>query len=151
MHHFSPAGGSSIMGPVGSTRDGFSFSNFPTSHSGQQALECSEELGRFRSAPLSAIDDTDTPLRAELLGEAHALVGLKDSDLEVISALNTLSNSPAKFLSPQKRPSEELSQEEVKPRPRESKMSLFAAVVGAVDKKQETSDAAPAAKKQKKS
>ena len=38
-----------------------------------------EELGRFRSAPLSTINDPHTPLRAELLGEAH---GLKDSDLE---------------------------------------------------------------------
>jgi hypothetical protein len=135
VHHFSPAGGSSIMGPIGSTRDGFSFSNFPTSHSGQQALDCTY--------------DTDTPLRAELLGEAHALAGLKDSDLEVISALTTLSNSPAKF-PPPKRSAEELSQVDVKSKPRESKMSLFAAVVGSVDKKQETTwDAAPAAKRQK--
>jgi len=56
--------------------------------------------------------------------------GLKSTDLDAISALNSLSNLPAKFL--EKWPVSDMSKEE-KGKPNTTKKSLFEAVVGGVE------------------
>jgi hypothetical protein len=59
--------------------------------------------------------------------------GLKATDLDAISALNSLSNSPAKFF--QKRHATEMSKEE-RDKADGIKQSLFAAVVGGIELKE---------------
>lgn len=125
---FSP-GMHSLNMSTGHTQDGFEFTNLEISDRSRQAFaEGNNQRGQIGSG-----SQPPTPSPAEIFEEAH---GLREGDLEAISALNSLSNSPARYLTKRPASQRDGEGEQASLDLEGTKMSLFAAVVGGIEKKE---------------
>jgi hypothetical protein len=132
LKHFSPAPLHSPEGGVHSLMMGGVPTNdyelYPLefTDASRQALE--DSAGASQPAGTS---NPGSPSNAA--GMFHGSHDLKATDLDAISALNSLSNSPAKYF--QKRPSSDVTKDE-KDKSDTTKQSLFDAVVRGVEQKE---------------
>ena len=129
---FSPAAINSMMfGPGVTGADDYDLLPLELTEASRQALEDND--GSAKPMPLSSPSHPHTPSNVDMFHDSSH--GLKATDLDAISALNSLSNSPAKFL--RKRPSSAMGGSEGADNQSSSgSKSLFAAVVGGVEKKE---------------
>lgn len=126
---FSPAAMNSFM--FGSSvADATDYDLYPTLELTDASRQALEQNGGTPSKhmPFSALPHTPSNANVDLFGH------LKATDLEAISALNSLSNSPAKYLDKRKA-SDDIDDGNGRSNSSTSK-SLFAAVVGGVEKKE---------------
>jgi hypothetical protein len=121
---FSPAAINSMMfGPGVANTDDYELYPLEFTEESRQALE--EDNTGSKTMPLSTLSHPHTPSNADIFHD--------HSTLEAISALNSLSNSPATFL--KKRPAGDMaSSSDGGNGPSSVSQSLFAAVVGGVEK-----------------
>jgi hypothetical protein len=125
---FSPAALNSMMGfvPGAEHADDYDLYALELTEASRQALE--EDQGRNKTMPLSTLSHPHTP-------STNADIFHDHGTLEAISALNSLSNSPAKSL--KKRPVNDMaSSSDGGTGQSSAPQSLFAAVVGGVEKKE---------------
>jgi hypothetical protein len=132
---FSPGVNSLLMPPNGASMDGFDYCNLEISDRSHQAFN----EGTSATTPLKSFPTMPPPTHGHPLTPSRALFqdtnSLMASDFDAITALNSLSNSPARALL-RKPTSQTVSAPEDKPR---QKRSLFARVVGGVEDKRKNS------------
>ena len=102
----------------------FRYSDFQISELSQKRFGQFEAHATAKNPPNDPNPPPSTPSKNSLFGEQ-----LMETDLEAISALNSLSNSPFR---PQKKPDSEVKESKTEP-----KKSLFATVVGGLKEKKE--------------
>jgi hypothetical protein len=122
---FSPAAINSMMfGPGVANTEDYELYPLELTEESRQALE--EDNAGSKTMPLSTLSHPHTPSNADIFHD--------HSTLEAISALNSLSNSPATFL--KKRPAGDMAPSSSDEGNGQSSVSqsLFATVVGGVDK-----------------
>ena len=122
----SPGPLHSLMGGVDSHHDYAELCPLELTEASRQALEGNACV----SGKPSGTSLPPTPSNTDLFHDTH---GLKSTDFEAISALNSLSNSPAKFL--KKRSASDMAKD-ANGGSATAKQSLFAAVVGGVEQKE---------------
>jgi hypothetical protein len=124
---FSPAAIHSMMayGHGVAHPDDYELDPLEFTEESRQALE--GDQGRYKTTPLSTLSHPQSP-------STHSEIFHDHGTLEAISALNSLSNSPAKFL--KKRPVNDAASSSDGGNNGQSgaSQSLFAAVVGGVEK-----------------
>lgn len=120
---FSPAAINSMMLGGGANTDDFALYPFELTEESRQALE--EDNHGSKTMPLTSLSHPHTPSNVDIFHD--------HSTLEAISALNSLSNSPATFL--RKRPAGDMASSSDGGNGQSSvSQSLFDAVVGGVEK-----------------
>jgi hypothetical protein len=135
---YSPGVNSLLLaGTNGASMDGFEYCNFDISERSHQAfsegISATTPLKSFPTMPPPTLGHPLTPSRALFQDtNSHSLLA---SDFDAITALNSLSNSPARSLL-RKPTSQTFSAPEENPR---QKKSLFARVVGGVEDKRKRS------------
>jgi hypothetical protein len=125
---FSPAAMNSMMfGPGVAHADDYELYTLELTEESRKALE--EDQARSKTMPLSTLSHPHTP-------STNADIFHDHGTLEAISALNSLSNSPAKFLKKRRVDDMASSSDGGANGQSSASQSLFAAVVGGVEKKE---------------